>query len=200
MKQIGLACHSYENSFSKFPPGQLRNPLTSPPEYAGGPPETWQNMGLLVHLLPFMELDNLDDLISADRSPGVIRKGWWKAGSGTLTAGLTTVNRYLCPSDGEVDATITILNLNPWSKAGETLSFTDDIAYDKLPCGATNYGGISGQASDVGGEAVAAFHGIFLNRSETTFADVTDGTSKELSVLHWGTARCVRSFGMLMKQ
>lgn len=182
MKQIGLACYSYENVFSKFPPGQLRNPLTAPPEYAGGPPENWQNMGLLVHLLPFMELENLDDLVGGDRSPHVVRGSWWNVDDDTLTAGLTTVNRYLCPSDLESDAETAILNLNPWSKAAETLSFIDDISYAKLPCGATNYCGISGQASDVGSGTAAAFHGIFLNRSETTFAAITDGTSNTLLI------------------
>src|SRR5215470_326300 len=57
LKQLGLACHCYENAHARFPPGYL-GPI--PNEKVYGPHfDRIQHVGLLVYLLPYVEQDSV---------------------------------------------------------------------------------------------------------------------------------------------
>ena len=97
LKQIGLANHNYHDSFGHFPPAvEIANPPTVPPFFDIA--SVYRKPGFgpnwAVHLLPFIEQDNLHAQINprsylashgADQS--------WRAIAGTV------IPTYLCPSD-----------------------------------------------------------------------------------------------------
>ena len=54
LKQIGLACHNYDDTNGKLPPGQLG---PCPPNSRRK--ANWQNVGALAFLLPYLEQEKL---------------------------------------------------------------------------------------------------------------------------------------------
>ena len=65
IRQIALAAMSYESANMRFPPGLLFESIDSQTDTDGTP----QEMGILVHLLPFIEANNVADLIEPTLSP-----------------------------------------------------------------------------------------------------------------------------------
>src|SRR4051812_41636291 len=80
LKQLALACHNYQSSYERLPPGYLAVPKDLPglaifgnngtysgdPAFndtanggSGNPTIIGQNIGLLVYLLPYIEQDNI---------------------------------------------------------------------------------------------------------------------------------------------
>src|SRR3954466_4848979 len=57
LKQIGLACHNYESSHGRLPPGYL-GPIPNERDY-GPDVDIIQHVGLLVYLMPHIEQDAL---------------------------------------------------------------------------------------------------------------------------------------------
>jgi prepilin-type N-terminal cleavage/methylation domain-containing protein/prepilin-type processing-associated H-X9-DG protein len=77
LKQIGLALHNYHDTFGSFPPGAI---------HPGG--MTSDSWSIHARLLPFLEQENLQDLIDWQLPYGA---------QGEVTQ--TRVDTYLCPSD-----------------------------------------------------------------------------------------------------
>jgi prepilin-type N-terminal cleavage/methylation domain-containing protein/prepilin-type processing-associated H-X9-DG protein len=75
LKQLGLASHSYESTYKRFPPGGVN---VSP----GG------NWGHIPRLFPFIEQEGLHELIDFSLNPG-----------NNPAAAAATVRLLLCPSD-----------------------------------------------------------------------------------------------------
>src|SRR5215467_9625025 len=105
IKQLALAAHNFENTFGKLPPIGSWGPtfrnngyppttnggsLTSP-DGATGP---W-----LLHLLPFIEQDNLFNQFSAlgNISTNDVSTNYFKAYDNLISS---RVKLYVCPSDG----------------------------------------------------------------------------------------------------
>ena len=65
IRQIALAAMNYESANGKFPPGLLDEALGSQTNSNGQP----QELGILVHLLPFIEANNVADLVEPTLSP-----------------------------------------------------------------------------------------------------------------------------------
>ena len=91
LKQIGLAIHNYESSFSIFPPGAM---AVSPSQGWGA----WSNNGVTwrVLILPQMEQTNKYNAFNFSLQEGA-------QGDSGLTAWNASVPAFLCPSDGEHD-------------------------------------------------------------------------------------------------
>ena len=195
IRQIAIAAHNYESTNMRFPPGLLNESIDSQTDTDGTP----QEMGILVHLLPFIEANNVADLIEPTLSPDRFGNdgtgvGFWgdfnsAGGRSTRFASLFKISSFECPSD-PVEADGTILTLSTRSDAGPEWKFLFDLnrvrrlstnGYGVDGVGATNYVGVGGAVGDVRdihvGRTYGAFLGVFGNRSKTTFGDISDGSS-----------------------
>ena len=180
MKQIGLACHSYESANGRFPPGQLGMDPASP-----SPTLSNQEMGLLVWILPYIELGNIfnafnpirDDLAAPSGAPGP----WWGTNP-NWTVAQTKIKTYLCPTDNAEQYPMMFIAI---SSGGTTNSGTINSywfgATSSLLPGRTNYMGVAGGFGKIG-NSWDRWQGIFYSRSKVTIVGVTDGTSNTLMV------------------
>ena len=84
IKQVALACHTYESAHGNFPPGMLEEAIQS-----GTPGEDPQRLGVLCFLLPFMELNNVADLVEPTLNPDLLGDDgngngvWWEYDTGS---------------------------------------------------------------------------------------------------------------------
>src|SRR5262249_15614304 len=75
LKQLGLACHHYDSTHGRLPPGYL-GPIPNERDY-GPDVERIQHVGLLVYLLPYVEHDNLHRRLQIDFDPGRLGPAWY---------------------------------------------------------------------------------------------------------------------------
>lgn len=193
LRQIALASLNYESTNSRFPPGLLEEPLDSPDSI-----DRRQRLSILVHLLPFVEAQNVADLVEPTLSPDRLGDdgtgiGDWvffneAGGRNTRFASQFQIPSFECPSD-QMNASDTFLTISAEERdgfpgdiqtVGNRLTTTDNNAFgDSI--GVTNYVGIGGPVGDVDDDGIwANFQGIFGNRSKTTVGNISDGTSNTL--------------------
>ena len=186
LKQLGLACHNFHAVNNKLPPGVIsqRNPTgNTGADYAQA------NVGLLVHLLPYLEMNNQYERISTARNIGIGNYAgdgsvpavgsWWGNGV-TWSIAQTKVGAFLCPSTdsslkGNVFAVITC-----YQTGTNTGSATVGGGYfaNQPGLGKTNYVGCAGGYNGVpSSNAWFTYRGIFGNRSETSFGHMPDGSA-----------------------
>jgi prepilin-type N-terminal cleavage/methylation domain-containing protein len=126
LKQLGLACHSYDSAHGHLPPGYL-GPVPNE-RYYDADRDRIQHAGLLVYLLPYVEQENVHRQILADvptifdpnttapawaygygpfdfQDPDVPPSLWNGTGRGYPKAANATIKTYLCPSDPGVSGT-----------------------------------------------------------------------------------------------
>jgi prepilin-type N-terminal cleavage/methylation domain-containing protein len=178
LKQISLGAHNYDSTNGYLPPGFLGAMPTDAPYGLDTPPETinyqCQLAGVLPHLLPYVEQDNLfrnlmsgapADYLSPDkRYPDVGSiASWWNNRNAKIST-------FLCPSDnasGQPWETLIIpVAINP------TQFSVNLISYGDAAFGRTNYIGIAGY-----GITAAVYKGVFHNRSKLSVSRIPDGTS-----------------------
>lgn len=193
IRQIALACHNFESSYMRFPAGGLINPHPGDPALPAG--QYANRLGLLPQVLPFIEQDNLADLINMNLSPtqgqvasGTGSAGWinWDGANGypARVASLYEIPSFRCPSDENVETQNTVdISYTFWVSSGSyTITiggwgdWSSNLVGDNY--GLTNYIGVNGHI----GERARQFDrtetiGIFTNRSKTTFGAITDGSS-----------------------
>jgi prepilin-type N-terminal cleavage/methylation domain-containing protein len=210
LKQIALACHSYESANGRLPPG-LIGPKPGPtgviPSGDGSP-----FIGLLTLVMPYMEQDNsLKDLArlstptywnaSPDAPSGPIGPNTypWFYGPGYPPPQYAIANRriksYECPSDPGI-RTGTALGVGTGCVIGGMMvwhtgnTLTASWWYDDyvgaeiyMPFGRTNYLGVAGTGT---GDSTfwKPWEGILTNRSKNTLALVSaaDGTANTLMI------------------
>jgi len=127
LRQIAIASHNYHNDYNRLPPGTLGS---SPGGlYNGG--ITWQGTGVLAHLLPYMEGDNIYKICNQRTGTNgigyfdITRGGAWTLATnqsghwsndppatptgltGCWTAAQYRIKAYLCPSDDADTADVT---------------------------------------------------------------------------------------------
>jgi hypothetical protein len=203
MRQIALACHNYESAHGVFPsgwhgydndefgfpgPGVVKNASVSGTEAS--------EMGVLMFTLPFMELNNIDDLVGSTRNarlyntdPGTFG-GWWL--SYNNFAGVDTIffdiPSFKCPSHFIQQSTTAILLLDH-GYDGTSLN-TAPIwglgpASSAAACGRTSYtpsAGVIGPAhgNDTSAARLGDYEGVFSNRSRNGFGAISDGSSNTI--------------------
>jgi prepilin-type N-terminal cleavage/methylation domain-containing protein/prepilin-type processing-associated H-X9-DG protein len=211
LKQLGLAAHNYHSANGQLPPGYL-GPIPNY-HYTGTgdditDPKTktdYQELGVLVFLLPYIEQDNIYKQINTLKDinridprvgPGV---GAWYDDGNDFNIAAYEIKILNCPSDG-------VTSTNTANGAGFALhSYAPDgvelgphgrgivLWYfgSQYPLGKTNYLGVSGacykdavtsSSSDGPGANLSLYTGIFTNRSKTKLEQLTaaDGTSNTL--------------------
>jgi type II secretory pathway pseudopilin PulG len=182
LKQIALAAANYEATHGTLPPGYLGeypNP-GAPPTYS------FQYVGLMVYLLPFIEQQGLYNQIQQGL-PGDyfdVRKtyaGWWNY-PGPWSARNNRVKPYICPADDPPSVTICFAVESMFAIPGGwdlQVAWFGDPNIDPY-LGRTNYLGVAGYSGV--GTGSDQFSGVFCNRTAVSIAQVTsgDGTANTL--------------------
>ena len=181
LKQITLGAHNYDATNGYLPPGFLGAMPTDMPYGVDTRPSSigynCQMVGVLPHLLPYVEQDNLyRNLMSgapADYLQPTARytdvstyTSWWN----NRTAKIST---FLCPSDN-ASAQPWDCILNPVAAGAGTFT-VNIVAFGDTAMGRTNYIGIAGR-----GTTIATYKGAFHARSKVSLGALPDGTSNTL--------------------
>lgn len=154
LKQIGLACHNYHDSYLQFPPAVN---LPGEQNY-GWPSAPYPGLyfGLEVALFPFYEQDNLQrSLVENVPNPHYINC------NGPNSVGAQVVKLLICPADGAM----------PYPAVGK---------YGGLYFGLSSYGGCSGTSATTTDGTASLKNGIFFMNSSILISEITDGTSQTL--------------------
>jgi prepilin-type N-terminal cleavage/methylation domain-containing protein/prepilin-type processing-associated H-X9-DG protein len=152
LKQIGLALHNYESTHSMLPPTCT---------YGVSP--VGNDFSMKAHLLPFMELANVYNATNYSNAYNSFQNG-------TVTG--TTVNSFLCPSDGNTNARA--IQNYPSRNFGET-NYGNNIGV----CMSFTSGQFDGPAYSLGSALGAP----------VTLAAVNDGTSNTVIFSEWTRGR-----------
>jgi len=184
IKQVALASLNYESAFGRFPPGVLGADSST-----GGINSNTQSVGALCYVLPYMEFNNVADLIEVNLNPDIVADAWQNfdpAGDSSFNTRLASQARipsFECPSD---DTDPTRVFVSHFHSDAFSRTPREDNEFG-LSHGLTNYspiGGVLGNATNATfiPEVAqwAGYDGIFTNRSKTTFGDISDGSSNTL--------------------
>jgi prepilin-type N-terminal cleavage/methylation domain-containing protein len=186
LKQLGLAAHNHHDTYKRLPPGWMgvRNHF--------GIDFSNQYVGCLAHLLPFMEAgtvsDQFDTDLNVDHYGGMAlfpeARPYW-ASPNTWTAAQTRVSGFHCPSTNPYkaenpDPLGPVFTFNDTSTSPPTPTVTAYTITNSGNLGRTNYLGVAGYVGHAPNNSADQYKGAFYNRSESRFADITDGTSNTL--------------------
>jgi prepilin-type N-terminal cleavage/methylation domain-containing protein len=189
LKQLGLACHSYESAYGRLPPGYL-GPIPNEREY-GTDQNRFQHVGLFAYLLPYVERENLYRQIRVDFNPRNRGPAWytdptnWQAAQGRVTL-------FECPSDNVALDTATygtVLAFHCFNYDAPIVPDADDNTdldvyvldpSDPTVVGRVNYAGCAGLAGRGTSQYWSKYEGVFSNRSTMSLTGIADGTSNTL--------------------
>nr|WP_197530931.1 DUF1559 domain-containing protein [Bythopirellula polymerisocia] len=176
LKQLGLAAQNYHSDRRVFPPGEDHGTSAEPdyaPFYPGEEHCEWDGqMGIWFNLLfPYMELQNIYDMIDFDKRPQYRFRD-------NIVAMRMEIDAMLCPSHPYRGQT------SPWGPGGTAhivhyyaVHGPDEYSLKPHPDGSThtyNY--------------CAAGDGVFYNDSKVKISQITDGTSNTAMISEtWGS-------------
>jgi prepilin-type N-terminal cleavage/methylation domain-containing protein len=195
LKQVALASHNYESTNGTLPPGYVgptvsdQNDLTN---WSRGP-----YVGVMVYLLPYIEQDNLYKQLQfpqgglADPGPGYPSNFWVEFNPVTpsspvypnpvnYAAARTKIKGLLCPSAPDTPGTNTVIGGMALIVQGTTIytSFWSEnyVGVETYKSFAnSNYLGVAGSGQGT------TYEGTYFNRSRTTIAGISDGSSNTLA-------------------
>ena len=164
-KQIALALHSYHAAFGQFAPGDgyYARPLSYPDLNGAGPQWSW-----VARILDYAEQQNLASTIDWTDNAG------WPGLTKTLELVGRQIPAFQCPSDPSAAVR--------WNESGACLQGLNP------PCGGTmkvsrmSYGGNYGIGKQWASPTTSRVNGVFYPNSNTSIADIRDGTSNTLLI------------------
>jgi prepilin-type N-terminal cleavage/methylation domain-containing protein/prepilin-type processing-associated H-X9-DG protein len=173
LKQIGLACHNYHDSFQSFPQAYkvLPVPAAAAPPGAGG-----YGPGAFVLLLPYLEQDNLYRAIDVTRA--ALDPVNTPPGNPAYS---TPLKVYLCPSSpGSPTADYTAELANSFNNFG--VAYTPPAG---LVFGRTDYAPDAGLSIDVPGININAAASILCQPPDgpVRITDILDGASNTMMIV-----------------
>jgi prepilin-type N-terminal cleavage/methylation domain-containing protein len=189
LRQLGLACHHYDSTHGRLPPGYL-GPIPNEQEF-GANRDGIQHVGLLVYLLPYIEQENLYRQLRVSLDASHLGPAWY-IDSINWQSAQTRIKLLECPSDNvDQDTSVygTVMAFHCFNYNAAIVANSDDNtdveAYpldpsDSTVLGRTNYAGCAGLAGHGTSQYWSQYEGIFSNRSKTTLARIPDGTSNTL--------------------
>jgi prepilin-type N-terminal cleavage/methylation domain-containing protein/prepilin-type processing-associated H-X9-DG protein len=188
LKQLGIACHNYESSHGRLPPGYL-GPMPNEREY-GSDVDRIQHAGLLVYLLPYIEQDAIYRQLQIDLDTRRLGPAWYTNLTNWQLA-QTRLKLLVCPSDDIYDTSTqgTAMGFHQFNYSAPIVANADDnTSFDVvllLPSnpavlGRTSYAGCAGLSGRGTSAAWSRYEGVFTNRSENALTHITDGTSNTL--------------------
>jgi prepilin-type N-terminal cleavage/methylation domain-containing protein/prepilin-type processing-associated H-X9-DG protein len=151
LKQLGLALHNYESANGVFPPGRINT-------YVAGNGHCW---GAYSQMLPYVEQQAIFNTMNFSMNPDPDYTT--TSAVVNMTAAVTTVSMFLCPSDG-----------------GQTLIQVGGGMYsvhNYLLNVGSGYSVV--QSPPAGGTPP---NGFFFENSAVTIAAITDGTSQTVAI------------------
>jgi prepilin-type N-terminal cleavage/methylation domain-containing protein len=171
LKQIGLAAHNHHDTLKRFPTGGLSE--------SHSPGDHTQDVGSLVYLLPYMELNNVIQKFGINLNPDVLyATPYWQDGP-TWTMAQSKIPTLTCPSatpDANTVGTVA------WFDCDDQLYLW--MYYFDFPdgkdMGRSNYVGVAGPIGAPANNGWSRYRGIFYHNSRNRMAEVTDGTSNTL--------------------
>jgi prepilin-type N-terminal cleavage/methylation domain-containing protein len=188
LKQLGLACHNYDGTHGRLPPGYL-GPIPNEQLYGPGVDQI-QHVGLLVYLLPFLGYDNLYSRLQINFDPERLGPAWYTNATNWQLA-QTPIALFTCPSDNIYDTSRrgTVLAFHTFNLRAPIVPDADDNTWldavvldpsNPTVLGRTYYVGCAGLAGRGTSDYWARYEGVFTNRSQTPLSKITDGTSHTL--------------------
>jgi prepilin-type N-terminal cleavage/methylation domain-containing protein len=188
LRQLGLAALQYEAANRQFSPGQLGPPLFQPlppdGQYFGS------CVGTMAFLLPYLEKKAVGAQAQNNLNPQSQAPGWWTMAP-WKEIGATMLPEMVCPSDASENQGIPYLVAvhaavykKQWALRYKILS---PLSFGGLPLARTSYFGIAGYSGEVGEPNVDRWRGVFLNRTQISIKNITDGQSHTLM---FGECRC----------
>jgi prepilin-type N-terminal cleavage/methylation domain-containing protein len=189
LKELGLACHTYENTFGQFPPGYL-GPIANESLF-GTDAAKFQNVGVLVYLLPYIEQGNIHGKMQVKLDVNKPGAAWYTNPTNWQLA-QTRIKLFECPSDnigGDTSPVQTILAYHSFNYAAPIVANTDDNTNedflaldpsDPTVLGRTNYLGCAGLAGRGTSRYWSMYEGVFTNRSRNNPVRISDGASNTL--------------------
>jgi prepilin-type N-terminal cleavage/methylation domain-containing protein/prepilin-type processing-associated H-X9-DG protein len=171
LKQLGLAAHNYESTFGSLPPGYLGyKPVMIADSAAAF--DDFQNVGVLVYLLPFMELNTIYSQLKVNLDRAVVTipasDPWYDNQNALYQANdwqmaQAQIKSFMCPSDSVSDDPVRssdeadnpsgvgasmicgAITRDPTNRIYIVLSYFPRTAAGLyLPKGHTNYTGVAG--------------------------------------------------------
>jgi prepilin-type N-terminal cleavage/methylation domain-containing protein/prepilin-type processing-associated H-X9-DG protein len=207
LKQLGVAAHNYESTFSKLPPGYL-GPLKKTIDLTDASKDpTIQWVGVLVFLLPYMEHYQIYNQINQAWTPLNLQiqgdpksqSGFWMGNLTNVNLAHTKIKEFVCPSHDPYSSTPDIgVASHFFCKGPPAFNITgliitiDTVLYperlDAQDFGRTTYVGVAGAwgkgrytyPTSFGIGDIGRYEGIFTNRSRNSLAAIPDGASNTL--------------------
>ena len=218
LKQIGLAAFNYESAMGRFPPGVNVSPNSPNGGYNYPQPYAGPYTGVLAYLLPFMEQQNVYNMVPtsywqlnttatawAYTYPPIIDPGN-HTGAG-FTAANAIIKNYLCPSDTAQDTSVSTGYIDAyWMDQGYIwIDYLPIPPTSSIQFGRSNYigcAGAKGNDPDTSNSDFAkwgAYKGIYYMNSTTRMADISDGSSNTIAFGETlsGTSMTPRDFVLL---
>ena len=178
LRQLGLAAHNFHDVQKSFPPGYL-GPLPQAPLPPKGP-AYGQSVGVIVFLMPFLELDSQHRRIDTSLRVRKQTSSWWNSPV-TWEIAQMKLPDFVCPSDDPYfNTTSTIVSIHTYNDGtpkGKIQNAAYPISKGGNELGRTNYVGVSGVMGEIGNSPLDKWKGIFTNRSKVGMKNISDGTS-----------------------